>query len=170
MTPSHDYASGNRHAIRVVKQSRIVARKWIMTKKSIHLSNDYNGFLEAIFGSWDLDLVPAILHIFKSEKLRLRNVGKQRVWGSIFSQKCQKGSPRPFVLPRGSHRDFRKRDSYLVSRNITDFQFPKTWEFSLRFEWDRDFFGQNPRGPYHLFDFSAPGRPGAGQSLLPPIP
>ena len=32
------------------------------------------------------------------------------------------------------------------------------------------FFRQIPRGPSTIFDFSAPGRPPAGQSLLPPTP
>ena len=33
-----------------------------------------------------------------------------------------------------------------------------------------NFFRQIPRGPSTTFDFSAPGRPPAGQSLLPPTP
>ena len=50
------------------------------------------------------------------------------------------------------------------------FNFRKRENFSGKLTSDRDFFRQIPRWPSTTFDFSAPGRPPAGQSLLPPTP
>ena len=111
--------------------------------------------------------IPSFSKVKNSVSETLSNKGS----GAPFSAKsAKKGAPDPL---------FYHADRIVVSGSVIltwchgispIFNFRKRVIFSLRFESLRDFFGQNPRGPSHLFDFSAPGRPRAGQSLLPPIP
>ena len=68
-----------------------------------------------------------------------------------------------FVLPRGSHGDFRKRNLHLVSRNITDFEFSKTQKIFREIDKWSWFFSTSSQGTkYHFWLFCAgpaPGRP-----------
>ena len=60
------------------------------------------------------------------------------------------------------------------SLGVTEYHRFSIFENAKNFQGNRNYFGnffrQIPRGPSTTFDFSAPGRPPAGQSLLPPTP
>ena len=124
MTPSEDYASGNHHAIRVVKQSRIGAQKWKITKKASIWATNLNVFEKRISEAGIFTWSHGFFNILKSE-----NGIKFSLWFEMFRKffgpKVQKREPQTLWFTMFPERVFGKWKCWL---GVTEFYHFQKWK------------------------------------------